>query len=200
MSSTRGFQLTRPSRGATISWICFKPISEISTHTPLAGRDPYSLISEMYPIFQLTRPSRGATRRQLRARVGILRFQLTRPSRGATTPGGHPRKRLREISTHTPLAGRDPEEERKERQREKISTHTPLAGRDRAVIVTITVFRISTHTPLAGRDRVLVPLPQTHMQFQLTRPSRGATFSCAVVWCGNQKFQLTRPSRGATRN
>ena len=56
----------------------------ISTHTPLAGRDPQS---EMVWIsangFLLTRPSRGVTELKL-----IVDF-----------PGN--------ISTHTPLAGRD---------------------------------------------------------------------------------------------
>ena len=146
---------------------------EISTHTPLAGRD--RRIAEHF--------------------YGRCSFQLTRPLRGATTT------LLTEgqfcyISTHTPLAGRDQFIVRKP-EAKMISTHTPLAGRDEqngiekrrrtyfnshapcgARLVQITsktatedfnshapcgarhhfshkelcIKIISTHTPLAGRD------------------------------------------------
>ena len=79
---------------------------DISTHTPLAGRDSIACatVSKNWS------------------------FLLTRPSRGATYEHGKT-KRNNRISTHTPLAGRDavaiPTI-----AAAIISTHTPLAGRD----------------------------------------------------------------------
>ena len=101
-----GFQPTRPLRGATVSVRSIKNVSpfqptrplrgatcdvaddpspfSISTHAPLAGRDPISVRSgTATEIFQPTRPLRGAT-------MAIpLPFILV------------------VISTHAPLAGRD---------------------------------------------------------------------------------------------
>ena len=57
------FLLTRPSRGATRSLLPALTFPNISTHTPLAGRDP----------------------RKWTLRSAVLRFLLTRPSRGATS-------------------------------------------------------------------------------------------------------------------
>ncbi len=78
-----GFQLTRPSRGATMClWT-----------------------DDTLRMFQLTRPSRGATPR-LRSYSPSCRFQLTRPSRGATyaVPAIDANG---VVSTHAPLAGCD---------------------------------------------------------------------------------------------
>ena len=100
------FLLTRPSRGATLSGLPEVDAKQISTHTPLAGRDSNSAfitcgnaISTHTPLagrdielqyhavdpvqFLLTRPSRGATDTYVFAMTGNA-FLLTRPSRGAT--------------------------------------------------------------------------------------------------------------------
>ena len=101
------FQLTRPLRGATCEHYADFGRVQISTHTPLAGRDPpfrgailkTSPISTHTPLagrdrlvcawyyadwaFQLTRPLRGATQ-PLYKLVRSDVFQLTRPLRGAT--------------------------------------------------------------------------------------------------------------------
>ena len=58
---------------------------DISTHTPLAGRDNTSRVN---------------------IRI-LLKFQLTRPLRGVTD-NTDSFTRSFTISTHTPLAGRDP--------------------------------------------------------------------------------------------
>ena len=79
---------------------------QISTHTPLAGRDALKLQSpDGVVIFLLTRPSRDVT---ISGTVGKNKeeFLLTRPSRDVTKqrlPSGKSKR----ISTHTPLAGRD---------------------------------------------------------------------------------------------
>ncbi len=81
-------------------------MANISTHTPLAGRDDLCMDMNFAELkFLLTRPSRGATRYPSRKTQTEI-FLLTRPSRGATRRA--PLATFgRLISTHTPLAGRD---------------------------------------------------------------------------------------------
>ena len=83
-----------------------KEQNNISTHTPLAGRD------------HTDKTEWG----------GRIRFLLTRPLRDVTfaTICGFDDIT---ISTHTPLAGRDASDAR-DAAKQAISTHTPLAGRD----------------------------------------------------------------------
>ena len=81
----RGFQPTRPLRGATRSVQCLRRSD----------------------LFQPTRPLRGAT--MLHAEVeAVIQFQPTRPLRGATL-GCTINDLYQDISTHAPLAGRDTE-------------------------------------------------------------------------------------------
>ena len=81
-------------------------MDEISTHTPLAGRDVNG---------------KGLS-------VDRVKFLLTRPLRDVTQPI-YDLSGAGAISTHTPLAGRD-QKCHKEDPVLSISTHTPLAGRD----------------------------------------------------------------------
>ena len=101
----------------------------ISTHAPLAGRDPFqNSLAGAADIFQPTRPLRGATMDAKAAADSSL------------------------ISTHAPLAGRDTNEFGVDSDT-IISTHAPLAGRDAAAgLAIIKKGVISTHAPLAGRD------------------------------------------------
>ena len=79
------FLLTRPSRGATGPDLTNPDDIFISTHTPLAGRDPvYASLSGVNTISTHT-PLAG---RDIETSVVLLFFS---------------------ISTHTPLAGRDQE-------------------------------------------------------------------------------------------
>ena len=85
------------------------------------------------------------------ARNATYEFQPTRPLRGATgarpdLPGGR-----------------------------YISTHAPLAGRDREAVASREYQKISTHAPLAGRDVWEATGDHNDIQFQPTRPLRGAT-------------------------
>ena len=57
----------------------------------------------------------------------------------------------------------------------KISTHAPLAGRDYQVIYADGAKKISTHAPLAGRDTGCNRVSNCEVEFQPTRPLRGAT-------------------------
>ena len=189
------FLLTRPSRGATHLVTPFRQSlnhfyshaprgarpahlsggltpHEISTHTPLAGRDRPTSAAGYHPTkFLLTRPSRGATdfdtvllyrnqfllTRPSRGATSVLvffssfkKFLLTRPSRGATSI-------IRYISTRAIFLLTRPSRGAtyyitKNYQTVKISTHTPLAGRDNGTSSSAMTSLISTHTPLAGRD------------------------------------------------
>ena len=56
---------------------------------------------------------------------------------------------------------------------------------------------ISTHAPLAGRDRLNLNVSTRSLEFQPTRPLRGATLATGRV-VDIAVFQPTRPLRGAT--
>ena len=102
-------------------------------------------------------------------------FQPTRPLRGATFQRllEH---RISAISTHAPLAGRD-QADKRERVREP---------------------SISTHAPLAGRDNKQSRNASLRIEFQPTRPLRGATIAF-LIHVTVVTFQPTRPLRGATK-
>ena len=58
------FLLTRPSRDVTKSIYTLSVEDDISTHTPLAGRDQYQLSRTCLELtFLLTRPSRDVTKK-----------------------------------------------------------------------------------------------------------------------------------------
>ena len=83
-----------------------RKLENISTHTPLAGRDVvWALPSGAVPISTHT-PLAGRDILSIRAGHGPGQFLLTRPSRDVTISRAV-YACLRKISTHTPLAGRD---------------------------------------------------------------------------------------------
>ena len=102
-----GFQPTRPLRGATRAARHAAAYSIISTHAPLAGRDPVECSSSDADGISTHAPLAGRDRR-------------------ARVDDGKPRL----ISTHAPLAGRDYSVFPFSTTVEVISTHAPLAGRD----------------------------------------------------------------------
>ena len=137
-------------RGATRNGCLILHISEISTHTPHAGRDLTSAaLSAAHLRFLLTRPMRGATAscsagpaetvflltRPMRGATGCAErkryhgeFLLTRPMRGATasiTPAAD----TLVISTHTPHAGRDMRSGNRRRIRRNFYSHAPCGAR-----------------------------------------------------------------------
>ena len=170
------FLLTRPSRGATRKGYRDFDLDLISTHTPLAGRDPPLLTISMALMYFYSHAPRGARPvLDMRGRemihfyshaprgarlegVGlwtiILLFLLTRPSRGATfsprscfSSGEFLLTRPSRGATIFPHEGLI---------QDIISTHTPLAGRDVVRSTSKSSSKISTHTPLAGRDSSIV--------------------------------------------
>ena len=104
------------------------PDWEISTHTPLAGRDRDSIKQDRDSGISTHTPLAGRDPNFPSGSSGFPRFLLTRPSRDVTN-GPYT------IWDHDP-----------------ISTHTPLAGRDCLYLLMSVAHTISTHTPLAGRD------------------------------------------------
>ena len=102
------------------------------------------------------------------------RFQSTRPVRGATTASISSAV-IHRISIHAPRAGRD--------LRDlclagaiMISIHAPRAGRDVEVAFVMLLLLISIHAPRAGRDVTATYSNGAKLEFQSTRPVRGATF------------------------
>ena len=122
------FLLTRPSRGATQAQAFNALEAQISTHTPLAGRDwsVYWLSFEAFNFY--SHAPRGA-RRMSRINVLILlKFLLTRPSRGATYFNYNMWYYII-ISTHTPLAGRDFLVKRSRTNYQNFYSHAPRGAR-----------------------------------------------------------------------
>ncbi len=168
----------------------------ISTHTPLAGRD-VRLTSVRLEIknfnshaprgarrtsalrlpssrrFQLTRPSRGATPSASKLRPNS-EFQLTRPSRGATADQKKWTEKIA-ISTHTPLAGRDCVYDLLDLARPDFNSHAPRGARHSVMRSSTALIRhFNSHAPRGARpDRPSCSV--FRREFQLTRPSRGAT-------------------------
>ena len=131
-----------------------KPLvsSRISTHAPLAGRDPgvFGNTSNL-KTFQPTRPLRGATNI-----VDVLSNQV-------------------DISTHAPLAGRDNFHFSFTPFLLKFQPTRPLRGATASGPPSEILRGISTHAPLAGRDDPRAYRATAAKTFQPTRPLRGAT-------------------------
>ena len=146
----------------------------ISIQAPLTGRD---LISEGTASTNTT-------------------FQSTRPLRGATTVRGRSVPVLRYFNPRAPCGARR-STLRRHHQRRRISIHAPLAGRDCRWSRWPDGWYISIHAPLAGRDTAGEFRERCDLEFQSTRPLRGATLD-KISADYTREFQSTRPLRGAT--
>ena len=100
------FQSTRPLRGATALLGINAVVLSISTHAPLAGRDPWARRCSGRSCDFNPRAPCGARRYSVSTASEPSLFQPTRPLRGATHFAGNVYV-LQDISTHAPLAGRD---------------------------------------------------------------------------------------------
>ena len=130
--------------------------TKISTHAPLAGRDRRGLHREEDNYYFNPRAPCGARLWPKIESATAKAFQPTRPLRGATRKKRTPR-RWHVISTHAPLAGRD----RKERSH---GTHDPY---------------FNPRAPCGARHEQIGPMASPYI-FQPTRPLRGATRDHAV--------------------
>ena len=162
-------------RGATLDGTLFAFHLAISTHAPLAGRDPLALTQEVAQFSISTHaPLAGRDFCNQRYHYGD-----------------------RAISTHAPLAGRDAETPTLSKRITNISTHAPLAGRDNTEKTSSTDLYISTHAPLAGRDSTSAEHSPANKDFNPRAPC-GARLSGIGNVIGSVIFQPTRPLRGAT--
>ena len=128
LPSHSGFQPTRPLRGATGLFVIREGACGISTHAPLAGRDP---------------------RRSMTAALA-WHFNPRAPC-GARPPATSPHTCRQYFNPRAPCGARRPQES-EEGVMPRISTHAPLAGRDGVSTSCGHTRGISTHAPLAGRD------------------------------------------------
>ena len=124
----------------------------ISTHTPHTGCDltRYKTGSTVWNFNSHT--PHGVRPVRLSCIVSAVLFQLTHPTRGATN------------LLFTAFFGKC------------ISTHTPHTGCDLLFVLVMLILSISTHTPHTGCDPFSGHLRACHIRFQLTHPTRGATF------------------------
>ena len=118
--------------------------------------------------FQSTRPIRGATEK-IAKRVASTAFQSTRPIRGAT---------------HRFVQG-IPDRD--------ISIHAPHTGRDYGILVLPLRTTISIHAPHTGRDSYDEDHLRDLVEFQSTRPIRGATSSMRAGDSGPGYFNPRAP-------
>ncbi len=214
----------------------------VSTHAPLAGCDRLAYVRDVvaYGGFN-SRAPRGVRRLAFFLDPENWEFQLTRPSRGATQIIQQFFSNY-DVSTHAPLAGCDsdavksfaPSSVFQLTRPSRGATHLDLLissqsygfnsraprGVRLGEMFKITYnLRFNSRAPRGVRPSFPKYLTDTGT-FQLTRPSRGATY-CGIIRSFNicvsthaplagcdeladlllspeKKFQLTRPSRGAT--
>ncbi len=96
-----------PLAGRDLSWQQVAArMGHISTHTPLAGRDMTSSAVEKILLISTHTPLAGRDNVRSGHVMMISSFLLTRPSRDVTLVE-LPHLFFHAISTHTPLAGRD---------------------------------------------------------------------------------------------
>ena len=121
----------------------------------------------------------------------MVKFQSTRPIRGATRRWrGWPRGGR--ISIHAPHTGRD-QDCGILRVEQRISIHAPHTGRDGANLAPLRVSRISIHAPHTGRDPVFDEEYRIPLEFQSTRPIRGATVSIINPYYVEMDFNPRAP-------
>ena len=189
------FLLTRPSRGATnIPQYNFH-YDDISTHTPLAGRDINERSTKNSNWrFLLTRPSRGATPPQLSQYSMHLDFYSHAP-RGARRIERNLFTEKSYFYSHAPRGARHLRK-RHDRGRNDFYSHAPRGARlkNGNSVKVYTVFlltrpsrgatarkrheqakeEISTHTPLAGRDQPKTPIGEVRFLHFYSHAPRGA--------------------------
>ena len=144
----------------------------ISTHAPLAGRDPIiphfcgdvkqfnshvpcgarlftDDVQALFAEFQLTRALRGATCRAVPAERSD--FNSHAPC-GARPTGTRVNTITRGFQLTRPLRGATPQPFLWYRNAFDFNSHAPCGARRYLKIWRFPYYRISTHTPLAGRD------------------------------------------------
>ena len=146
------FQSTRPMRGATKPSNFVYASFIVSIHAPHAGRDLSRMrIARVFMVFQSTRPMRGAT-------LPII----VRWYNGI-------------VSIHAPHAGRDKGSPVISPALKRFNPRAPCGARRFRNAVESVGHSVSIHAPHAGRDLRLSNQSACRVEFQSTRPMRGAT-------------------------
>ena len=199
MQQYKQFQPTRPLRGATLaSDVQTMLTAGISTHAPLAGRDPSLLILKTVSTGHFNPRAPCGARPLAFCCSCHSRYFNPRAPCGARRTGHRLNTFIGIISTHAPLAGRDLDEIYQNKLSNEFQPTRPLRGATYAADWSSQISlifqptrplrgathispkwdiptRISTHAPLAGRDDFISCISFALTVFQPTRPLRGAT-------------------------
>ena len=196
-TSPSAFQSTRPLRGATGSPCPRRGEEKISIHAPLAGRDwRYVHFAQTRVIFQSTRPLRGATDTLAALMGGAMYFNPRAPC-GARRRDLICYQPWIHISIHAPLAGRDRFLSSSISTGETFQSTRPLRGATTSIDGKGGRIKISIHAPLAGRDCSATPILPHQLYFNPRAPC-GARHALSLIPWSAIQFQSTRPLRGAT--
>ena len=190
------FQSTRPVRGATSARHSDFAVSPFQSTRPVRGATHVdAAMKRVDTLFQSTRPVRGATYEALKdGKVSM--FQSTRPVRGATGEFAPSEERAQSFNPRAPCGAR----RRLRGQRRphvEVSIHAPRAGRDAGALVAAHAAVVSIHAPRAGRD-VLDSLAHLLARVSIHAPRAGRDLDVRVQEVELMQFQSTRPVRGAT--
>ena len=166
------FQPTRPLRGATTCIDGLPFTSVISTHAPLAGRDPPEPPEDTPEIISTHAPLAGRDFRFL--------HELNDT----------------DISTHAPLAGRDYVTHIRNRSRRNFNPRAPCGARQTAQADLQPEQNFNPRAPCGARPRPKRPKPP-RAYFNPRAPC-GARLIGSRIRVQHTKFQPTRPLRGAT--
>ena len=146
----------------------------ISTHAPLAGRDPRP------------RPRRGSTKISTHA-----------PLAGRDRRGLHREEDNYYFNPRAPCGARQLGTEYRNKGQKKFQPTRPLRGATLAEDRVGHGESISTHAPLAGRDAQKKNAPTVARHFNPRAPCGARLLGIEIEPC-SKAFQPTRPLRGAT--
>ena len=171
----RGFQSTRPARGATgyptTTWLLY------------------------YRLFQSTRPARGATKPVFSLfEMRTISIHAPREGRDLRT---EPPYLVSLISIHAPREGRDKTSPSTNHE-DGISIHAPREGRDDDCACNFNGIDISIHAPREGRDTRQGAQSGKAISISIHAPREGRDEPYRLARMANKVFQSTRPARGAT--
>ncbi len=154
----RGFQSTRPARGAT------------------AANWPSN---EVYGMFQSTRPARGATSTSLPLNPKLL-VSIHAPRAGRDVRPYRIPKQTPNVSIHAPRAGRDTTHFLIVHFAVTFQSTRPARGATSCIVPSCGLFVFQSTRPARGATfpnyEAVIP-----KKFQSTRPARGATLCCRCL-------------------
>ena len=167
-----------------------------NSHTPHGVRQRYKRYTAANDAISTHTPHTGCDEKGNENDDEIIKFQLTHPTRGATGGLAAGGCRVPNFNSHTPHGVRHAEMLMVLCDL-YISTHTPHTGCDLMQYVYDYEYKISTHTPHTGCDVYARPLEMFLSDFNSHTP-HGVRRRNGYICLTETKFQLTHPTRGAT--